>query len=124
MRWSSKCINIRKARNDSAIRTLEIKVNTHRASRDTHVCVCVCAKGHWIFERSSKEQTQSRIECASLLKRSFECERGHVNEKANEVFYEKEQIIDVSFKDIEDRSLELRLQALQTEYGAINEQCF
>ena len=45
-----------------------------------------------------------------------------MNEKANEVFYEKEQILDVSFKDIE--SLELRLQALQTEYGAINEQCF
>ena len=47
-----------------------------------------------------------------------------MNEKANEVFYEQEQILGVSFKDIEDRSLELRLQALQTEYGAINEQCF
>ena len=47
-----------------------------------------------------------------------------MNENANEVFYEKEQILDVKFKDNEDRSLELRLQALQTEYGAVNEQCF
>ena len=40
------------------------------------------------------------------------------------MFYEQEQILGVSFKDIEDPILELRLQALQTEYSAISEQCF
>ena len=91
----------------------------------TRTCVCVQKDiGYLSAHLKNKLKLVYAKERASLLKRSFECERGHVNEKANEMFYEQEQILGVSFKDIEDRSLELRLQALQTEYSAINEQCF
>ena len=72
-------------------------------------------------------------ERTSLLKRSLESERGDVkrkdtvveeNERANDVFYEQERVLGANFKEIEDRILELRFQALQTEYSAISEQCF
>ena len=46
------------------------------------------------------------------------------NESANDVFYEQERVLGASFKQIEDQIVELRLQALKTEYSAISEQCF
>ena len=71
-------------------------------------------------------------ERTSLLKRSLESERGDVkrkdtvvaeNERANDVFYEQERVLGANFKEIVDRILDLRLQALQTDYSAISEQC-
>ena len=45
-------------------------------------------------------------------------------ESATDVFYEQERVLGASFKEIEDQIVDLRLQALQTEYSAISEQCF
>ena len=66
-------------------------------------------------------------ERAPLLKRSLE--RSHVkrkdtvlaeNESANDAFYDQERVLGASFKEIEDQIVDLRLQALQTEYSAIS----
>ena len=45
-------------------------------------------------------------------------------ESATDVFFEQERVLGASFKEIEDQIVDLRLQALQTEYSAISEQCF
>ena len=79
----------------------------------------------------NKHKLVDAKERAPLLKRSLE--RSDVkrkdmvlaeNESANDVFYEQERVLGASFKEIEDQIVELRLQALQTEYSAISEQCF
>ena len=79
----------------------------------------------------NKHKLVDAKERAPLLKRSLE--RSDVkrkdtvlaeNDSANDVFYEQERVLGASFKQIEDQIVELRLQALQTEYSAISEQCF
>ena len=79
----------------------------------------------------NKHKLVDAKERAPLLKRSLE--RSDVkrkdtvlaeNESANDVFYEQERVLGASFKEIEDQIVDLRLQALQTEYSAISEQCF